>query len=116
MVFKWDATGGWFGDWLNWRQLESHSFVTNSLEYQPMDGASAPRSPSEGQSVRKQVQRVCTLPGGPPGQERTREREREEREMERWVLDRISRKTVRVHGRKVLGRQEFKEREEDTEG
>ena len=31
---------------LNWRQL-----VINSLEYQPMEGTSAPRSPSEGQEA-----------------------------------------------------------------
>ena len=41
---------------LVWR-LESHSFVTSSFKYQPMDGASAPRSPIEGQSVRRQVWR-----------------------------------------------------------
>ena len=45
----------------NW---EAHSFVSSSLEFQPDDGASAPRNPDGGRTSLKENRKTRTLPGG----------------------------------------------------
>ena len=91
--------------------IKPHSSVTSSFEYEPIDGASAPRIPSEGQSVRKQVQ---------TGREDThawrtsRARGQKER-WDDWPGIGIRERRCESTDGKVLVRDEFKEREEVME-